>query len=243
MKRLKYFVYFLVLSLVLVGKVEAESCPLEQRTSLGAIAANVNITYEESIDKALDEDYGDVYYDVYNLNIKIYNLSPDLRIKVTNNLYNDVNYVNYENMDNEGTITLKVADISEKVTYVFEIYGNIGDCSMKKFRTVKLTLPKYNYFSHYEICDEIPEFYMCQRYILNDFDGTLFQKEAVAYREKKLAQENEMNENGEIKENNSSIGKIAKKVSDNKLLVSGIIIGIGVVITIVILIKKKRSVL
>ena len=242
MKRLKYFVCFLVLSLIFIGNASAEKCPLEQRTSLGAIAANVNITYEEAEGKAYDED-NQAEFSVYYLNVKIYNMSPDIRIKVSNNRYSDVHNITYENMGHDGSVTLKVSDISEKTTYAFEIYGSSSDCYMKKLRTVKLTLPKYNYFSHYSICDEITEFYMCQRYVINDFDGSSFHKEAAAYREKKLAQENELNENGEIKENNSSIAKVAKKVSDNKLLVSGIIIGIGVVITIVILIKKKRSVL
>ena len=108
-------------------------------------------------------------------------------------------------MDHDGIITLRAKDISEKVTYMFEIYGNTADCYDKKMRTVKLTLPKYNYFSHYGVCEEIPEFYMCQRYILNDFDGASFYKAVSDYKEKKLAQENELNENGEIKDNNSSI--------------------------------------
>ena len=242
MKRLKYFVYFLVLSLVFIGNASAEKCPLEQRTSLGAIAANVNITYEEAQGKEYDED-NDAYYPVYYLDVKIYNMTPDLRVKITNSKFNDEHNVDYQNMDHDGIITLRAKDISEKVTYMFEIYGNTADCYDKKMRTVKLTLPKYNYFSHYGVCEEIPEFYMCQRYILNDFDGTSFYKAVSDYKEKKLAQENELNENGEIKDNNSSIVKIAKKVSDNKLLVSGVIIGIGVIITVVILIKKRRSVL
>lgn len=243
MKRLKYFIYFIVLSLLLIGKVEAETCPLEQRTALGAVAANVNVTYEESIGKEIDEDYGDVYYSVYYLDVKIYNITPDIKIKVTNDMYDDIHYITYEDMDHDGIVTLRAADLSYKITYTFEIFGNNEDCELKKFRTIKLTLPKYNYFSHYEICSEIPEFYMCQRYILNEFDGANFQKAATEYRDKKLAQENEKNEDGEIKDNTSSVSKIAKKVSDNKLLVSGIIIGIGVIVTIVILIKKKRSVL
>lgn len=242
MKRLKYFVYFLVLSLVLIGKVEAETCPLEQRTSLGAMAANVNVTYEEAVTTEWDSD-NETNYSVYYLNVKIYNLTSDLRIKVSNNLYDDEHYISYKNMDHDGVITLKATNISEKVTYMFEIYGNSEDCYNKKLRTVKLTLPKYNYFSHYTICSEIPEFYMCQRYILNDFDGASFYSAAEEYRNKKLAQENEMLDNGDIKENTSSVSKIAKKVSDNKLLVSGVVIAIGVIITIVILIKKKRSVL
>ncbi|MBQ8659234.1 MAG: hypothetical protein IJ475_00135 [Bacilli bacterium] len=242
MKRLvNYFMIFVIFMLFLISKVNADTCALEQRTKLGAMAANINVVYEEVTEDVFDPDT-EAYFSDYSLDVKVYNMNSQLRLVVRNNLYDDEYQLTYEDMDTEGAITLRPKDSNKRITYTFEVYGSYGDCYERKFRTIKLTLPKFNYYSQYTLCDDVSEFYMCQKYVMYDFTESDFINGVVEYKDKKIAQENELNEDGEIQSNTSTVTKVVKKVSDNKLLVSGVIIAIGIIVTIIIVVRKRRSV-
>ncbi|MBQ8659237.1 MAG: hypothetical protein IJ475_00155 [Bacilli bacterium] len=238
-KKINYLFYVMGLAFMLLCNVNAESCPLEQRTALSAMANNISVTYEEVTNSKYDEN-GVPFFD-YSLDVKIYNMNSQMRMVVTNNQYNDQHNITYEDMDGKGIITLRQKDASQKTTYTFKVYGTSTDCYGKLLRTINLTLPKFNYFSQYTLCEDISEFYMCQKYVMYDFGELEFLNGVEEYQKKIQAQENELNGDGEIKDNTSVISKVAKKVSDNKFLVAGVIIAVGVVVTIIVVIKKKGS--
>ena len=174
-----------------VNAEEIEQCPLDKKTELRVAASNVTISYQPveinvNTDGAQSDQQGVVEY---WFDVKIYNINTDLKVvvKKSNNLYNsDGVTLTYKNMDADGAATYRVAASNKMTNLVFEIKGSddTGFCAMNTLRTVKLTLPKYNNFAEREVCSEVPEFYMCQKYITYDINPNKFTQEINEYKNK-----------------------------------------------------------
>ena len=148
-----------------------------------------------------------------------------------------------EKADAEGVLNLRQAAITENVQYTFTITSDYYGCGEETLRKFKLTLPKFNFYSQLDICQDIPEYYLCQQYTTFDVDGATFYDKVDEYKAKLLTQKEEEKaaENEEI-DNTTPISKAMSAVSKNKYIVVGVVVVIGVVITVVIL-KRKKSVL
>ena len=242
-RKILYSLYFLIMLFGLGSIVFAEGeCTLEARSDLRGLASNINIVYQEVSDYVKNEDYeeGDIDADPEYLQkylvIKIYNLSPHLRLEMTYGTPNDSTSITYNQADQDGVITLVPSTNEYVITYTFNVYGSSSACYGQLLRTIKLTLPKYNYYSERSVCDDIPDYFMCQTYTTNFLDSV------NAYKEKLKTQKNEIDENGDVKDNTSIINKTASVITKYKYVIIGVILVIGVVVTIII-VKKKRSVL
>ena len=242
-KRVLKFIAVFAMLFMMIGKVNAATCSLEEQTQLRTMAANVNVSYEE-----VDEEFSEVIsadevseYVAYYLDIKVYNINSYLRVEMTDELNNKTYKGNYRNIGPDGTITFRRADNSQMSNYTFKVYGTSEDCYGEVLRTIKLTLPKYNYYSERTLCADIPEYYMCQKYITYDIDYNNFTSNVEAYKEKLASQESSQQE-GESEDNTSIISKTVTTISKWKYVIVGAIIAVGVVITIIV-IKRKRSVL
>ena len=105
-------------------------------------------------------------------------------------------------------------------------------------RTIKLTLPKYNYYSQLDVCDDIPDYYLCQPYTKYSVDGGTFYDKVDEYKTKLSTLEKEKEENN----NTSFVTNTMSGISKYKYLIVGIAVVVGVVLTIFVL-KKKGSTL
>ena len=103
-------------------------------------------------------------------------------------------------------------------------------------RVIKLTLPRYNHFSERAICEDIPEYYLCQKYVTYNIDNSTFLDNITKYKEKL----SKNNEEGNVEDNTSVVNKAIKSVSKYRYAIASVIIIAGIAITIVI-IKKRRS--
>lgn len=233
--RIIYIVF--VLALFIVGRnVYAASCSLEEKTELRTMASNVSVSYVP-VDKLMSNDEGD-YYEYY-LDVKIFNINSYLRVEVIDNSNHNQYYLDVNDVGLDGAITMRQRDNEIVKNLTFNIYGASNDCYSTALRTVKLTLPKFNYYSERAICEDIPEFYLCQKYVTYDIDSATFIENVQEYKEKYENQkENEGEENGD----GSAVSKAISNVSKYRYIIAGVIVAAGIVATIII-VKKKRSAL
>lgn len=249
MKKNILYVLIMILGMALTVPVfaeEEELCPLETKTNLRVAASNVTINYQP-VEIAYQNEPGvpadstgavEYYFD-----IKIYNVNSQLKviIKSDEDGFGETE-ATYKNIQKDGAIHVKKRVGNELKNLVFEVRGSdaTGGCAVETLRTIKLTLPKYNNLAEREVCTEVPEFYMCQKYITYDVDPANFAKEIAKYKEKLEQQQNASN--ADVEDNNTLPDKAADLISKNKLIIVGAIVLAGVIITIIIL-RRKKSVL
>lgn len=223
-------------------------CSLEKKNELRTLAANVTINYQpvEVADgtSGIDDEGNAIDVLSYYFDVKIYNINSQLKVIVKSADDENTNEIllTYKNMGSDGAVTARKKVGVELSNLVFEIYGSdeTGGCSIEKLRTIKLTLPKYNNLAEREICADIPEFYMCQKYISYDIKPESFSEEVKKYKEKKEKQESDSE--AEVEDNNTVTDKAADLINKNKYIIVGAIVVAGAIITIII-IRRKKSVL
>ena len=229
---------FLFCSLLGVSVVKAENkCDINTKSKLISLATNLNITYDVELAPPItleDEENGKIPYDY--IKIKIYNLNTKLRVKVINETNGNVFNVNYKNIGSDGAVTIKKVLSSKINNYKFVVYGN-SDCYDVVLKTFKLTLPRQNYLSNLDMCQDIQDYYLCQPLVTYEINDDYAYRAIADYAAKREA---EGDKNDKSKDNTGIIRKTLTSFSNNKKYISLIFVVIGIVITFVIL-KKKRS--
>lgn len=248
MKKGQSFLFILIISLFIFGgKVYAEedtTCSAVSLNELRTAAANLKVTYvPTTIEKEASSADGDKFMVPYEyLDIKIYNMMSKLYIKMdasSKNVSGISNLFSLDDVGSDGSITIRQVPSDELVTYTFTVYSDSYGCNGKTLRTITLTLPRRNPYASRDMCKDIPEFYLCQDYITFEINAPMVDKGVNEYKAKLEIQE----KNGELKtDNNSVVSRTISTISEYKFVFVGIIILIGVIVTVIIL-KRKRSVL
>lgn len=216
---------------------EEKTCTAKQLSELRQLASNIKVTYIPKTE-VVKSDYEDVEvgatsYTTRYLDIKIYNMSPGLYIQASN----DVGYeqtVSYDEIASDGTITFRQESLDQKINYVFTVNSSLYGCETNVLRRIKLTLPLYNAYSQLDICTEIPDYYLCQEYVTQKVNGSTFYDKVDAYKAKLELQGEEIEEN-----NTNVVNKVFAGASKFKYLIVGVIVVLGVVITVFIIKKKE----
>lgn len=214
----KTLISILILMIICIPKVSAETCDPEDIERLKTIANHIDLSYE--INKYIDyeaEVYEEDVQEFYGYKFLFSNMSADFYIN--GSLTNNAEYkYESENIDAEGHLIRERLQGGE---YNIDIYST--NCSTK-LRTISITLPYYNKYYEDEICtnykDKIEE---CKEWTDTEmYEETI--KEAIeTYNE----------QNKEEEKNNTTINKI--------LLIITTILILLIIIISVIIIKKKRS--
>jgi len=232
---------FLFTGTVFAEETNAKACSAKQLSELRQIAASVKVSYLPRTEIVTSE-YEDSEtgtkpkYTKRYLDIKVYNMDPKIYIEVTNDIGHE-QVVTADDLGMDGTITFRQNAIDRKVNYVFVIKSSEYGCETQTLRTVRLTLPLFNAYSQLDICAEIPDYYLCQEYVTQQVDGSTFYDKVDAYKEKIVAQ----GEKEKEESNTSAANKMFKGASKYKYLIVGLVVALGVVITVVI-IKRKENV-
>lgn len=249
-KSIKYIVSFVILFLVGIAFVNADdsvTCDTVTKGKIRQAAANIKANYiVEEEEKSYEDEYGgtSTYADRF-LVIKIYNVVSGMYLTVSSSVEDaakdkvtTVNQTLYmSDIGADGAISIKQDNFPYLVTYEINVYASIDSpCSGIKLRTINVTLPKYNTYSNLDACDGFSDYYLCQEYITFDIDGKTFFNKLDEYKAKVLDEEN-----GTKGIEDSTTGSdIVSSVSKNKYWIVGIIIVIGVILTIVIVKKKQK---
>lgn len=252
MEKKKFLLLIIMLATFLfIGRVSATEseevavCSSKDLNTLRTEAANIKATYvpnqmkigEDSDPNAINPDsYMQNVLDlkVYNVNSKFilkYDYSGD-RIKSGETVVKD-----YRNIGPDGAITLRVVTGDYIVNYVITVLANYGSCSGQVLRTIRITLPKFNFYSVLDICQGVQDYYLCQPYITYDFDATTLFDKVTEYKAKLL-------ENNEIdfeEDNNGAFSNALSGISKHKYVIVGVIVAIGVAATVFVLSRKKSE--
>ncbi len=247
----KMIVFYMILALFLfMGNAKAEEeedlCSSVQLSELRSEAANVKVTYvtgeEIETTNEPDPEIGVNKLRKHYVYIKIFNINSRMAVRVTpsgSGVSANQMVVDSSMVDLDGVITLRQPASDVNVNYQFNVYSLYGGCSGRTLRTMKLTVPKFNIYSELDICSDVPDFYLCLQYTNYNIDSATVYNRIEDYKAR-LSTQNVDEENSDGK--NNTLSKTMTSISKYKYIIVGVIVAIGVVIT-VILIRRKKSVL
>ena len=242
-----FIVYFIVI-LFATTTVEAEesdidtgnTCTSESMATFNELASDIKVNYEFDeilVDTAEDEDS---WYTKYDLKLIIYNFSDQMQGFIEATDTHDAVYLSSDRKNKDGNIVIEIEDTTEVQNLNILFYADALGCDYK-LREITITLPRYNYYSTYAICDDIPEYYLCQKYVTYYIDGETFVDDVTNYK-KKMASQKESTEIDFGEDNNTIINQTVSFFSKYKYVFLVIIIWIGVTLTFIILRKKKGGI-
>jgi hypothetical protein len=233
--------FFLLIGNVKAAEEEEELCKPTELSALRSMAANVKVAYfptsevVESNTPNFETDHTTSYLNY--MDIKIYNINTKLEVIVKAKGIEESYRSTHVGPD--GTITLRQTPQNEVVNYTFEVRSFEGGCYDRVLRKIKLSLPRYNFYSQLAACSDIPDFYLCQEYTTIKIDGATFYDKVDEYKAKLLSIE----EQEKADENNTgAVSQALSSVSKYKYVIVGVVVVIGVLLTIFIL-NRKKSVL
>ena len=205
-----------------------ETCSVTKKSELMTLASKLSFTYEiEDSDNVDDVDY---------FSVKIYNLNSKLRVVATNETNNKDYFIDYKDIIEDGSVTIKRPISSNITNYKFVVYGN-NECRTTSLRTYRMTLPRANYLAGIEKCRSIQDFYLCQPYVTFEINDDTAVRAIDNYLKKQ--EEKELKEEENEKSNTGVISKTLTGLSNNKVYFALIVIAVGIVATVLVLRKRK----
>ena len=257
MKKKVLFMFLLLFTFFDICYAELDECDLNNRVRLREEASNIKISYEPIMMYCKNDDHGDLDssndtevcgiipdeagsnydYEKYLINIVIYNMSNDFYL-VLNDGKNINKYIYDYEKDDDGIIRIMVMDLDEIRNVRVDVYGN-DICHGYLVRKMKMTLPMYNYYSSFEECMDIKDYYLCNEFINFKMDGEYFRQHISEYK-KNISDTNDSNLSLDGDEN-TSLTSVINVINNYKYFIVAGIVLIGCVITFIILKKKVRK--
>lgn len=249
MKKKIMILLIVLVSFLFIGKAAADdkvedTCSASQLSELRTMAANVRISYvpaEEYEEIPKDPETGATKERKNYVYIKIYNMNSRMQIRYTvkGKRMNSVDgLVTSRDVDNDGVITLRQTALDENAEYEFNIMSVYGSCTDRTLRTVKMTVPKFNVYSELDICSDVPDYYLCLQYTTYNVDGATFYDRVEEYKTRLANQTIAGEENG----NSNVINRTMSTISKYKYVIVGLIVAAGVVVTVIVVKRKKSEV-
>lgn len=215
-------------------------CTSEDMARFNELASDIKVTYEANEEVVKNGEDEEFWYTRYVLDLIVYNLSDDMFGIIEATDSHESLYLSKDRKNKDGNIVIRISDTNSVQNLTIVVYADGLGCD-NKLRTITVTLPRYNYYSNYAICDDIPEYYLCQKYITFTINGETFSDEVTKYKEKMALQSEEV-EVDFGSDNNNTINQTISFFSKYKYMFVAAIIWIGVILTFVILKKKKGSI-
>lgn len=140
----------------------ASLCSYKEQTEINQKAANVKVTYEVVTDTVHFEDM-DSTMEVFD--ISIFNITEELYVIVKNNITREEKtFTHSDTVD--GVATFRWTYAESVTNFTIQVYTtNKTSCPDEKFKTFYLTTPRYNEYYDVEVCQELSEFYLCQKFV------------------------------------------------------------------------------
>ncbi len=218
----------IILSFFVAIPVYAE-CTYKEQAELTKEAANIKVNYEiftiSGTAKNPDTDVDmDMSYDIFRVNIL--NLSDNFYIKYTNNVNKDSKTF-YQSNANDGIISFNWEDLRKVTTMTFNVYAsNKTNCKDEAYRTIYLTLPRYNDYANWGLCDG-KNLSVCEQYVtFNEISYDEFIRRVTNDTETNTSNNGTTNNTANIETNNNNY--------------TYLYIGIGVVALIIVVIAVVR---
>ncbi len=252
MRRFKYIAFSLIIFGLFCNTSKAVgTCDYTDRAVLNNEASEVRANYEIK-EKELDpnvygppdsiigtEEEDSWVPKTEYLQINILNITENLYVEVSSDLSKDVIRYNYSDTNN-GTLAIEWNDVSQVARLKINVNssGNNG-CQDETIRTMSITLPRYNSYSNYGMCEIASEYYLCQKYVtFNEVDFADFIDGVTA--------EVEKIQNGDNDSDNEDLTwyqAVGKFIAEHKayFIIGSISLVLIAGIVVVVIIKKRRS--
>lgn len=251
MQRFTKIVVAFCISVMCLSSVKAaKTCSNSEQAEINSMLSNIKATYAEREEDADPNTYGfpDSVEDPdsYEKNMKIpyfevsiTNLSDKFYVVVTNDVNSDRNTY-YGANSKDGITTFDWKNLDSVTNFTIKVYTseNTG-CPNEEQKTIRLRTPRYNDFSNYNLCINIPEYELCQKYVtFKEMEADEFVEKAYAYIDKKNAQNEQA-----IEDAKSWWEKTLDFIVDNKYYFIGGAVGLVVVagVAVAVIVYKKRS--
>ncbi len=227
----KIFIMFLTFFMMLT--ITKANCSNSEKLDLNSKAANVKTNYELVSDQInYDDGVSNVEYFVIN----ILNITEDTYVEITNDLYNDVKVYHYSDTDN-GNVKITWTDTDEIVNFTIKVYAETNTaCGGELLKTSRMATPRFNNYYYLAICNDAPDFYLCQKYVtVDEVDESEFSKKIDSFIN------GELDKNGdEIKQDENKNGFL-EFLNEYKWYIVGGVVIIGAGIGIAIYLKKTKK--
>ena len=151
----------LIMCFIFLGSPLAESCDYKERAKLNTEVGNIKAGYEIK-KRVLDRSE-------YDLPDYVLGTEEEATYEETAE-YIEVNILN---LTENTYLVVRNGQSDEELTYTFEVLAsNNTSCENTPLRSITLKLPRFNQLSEYALCDQIPDYYLCQRFVSFDYVGT-----------------------------------------------------------------------
>ncbi len=250
MNKLKKKAFIAFSSMFMLANVNAATCGYEEKAKLNNEIANVKSNYEIKERTMSKDEYsisdallGTEYEDSYEstteyIQVNILNLTENMYVEISNDYNDEVAVYQYSDTQN-GNISFNWQEIDELVTYTIKVYASDKTgCEGSVLKTLYQALPRYNDYSTYDICKNIPDYYLCQRYVTyEDVGFDVFTERVFNEVEKKLQKEEQ-----QTKENEKWYKKVQNFVKEHKVpfIIGGVVLVVAAGGTTFVIIKKRR---
>ena len=231
----------LILLFFTYQKVNAvSSCTYKEQANLNSEVAQIKIKYEEkteAMDPSLyscgEAGEGCVVTKSF-FGLTILNMSENFYLDVKND--NDFsNTFTYDDVKG-GVITFDQKEVDKVTNYTVDVYSSLKtNCPNEKYRTIYLTVPKFNSYYNDVECIDNPDFYLCQKYLTYDepkYGDFMFQ--LADYKKQNTAEDTE-------KDNRNILQKVFDFIDDYKVIIGVTTAIIAVGVTVVVIVKKRKE--
>lgn len=229
MKKVLLFVFvFFMFSLNVFA-----DCSYTEQAELLNKAANVKASYEikNEVVHFVDMDANIDYF-----NIQLYNLSEDFYAIVRND-YNSASQTLRSTDAKDGVITYRWNNLDNITNFTIEVYASgSSNCTGEKFKTLYIQTPRFNEYYDREICKELTDFYLCQKYItINLPTEERFFEQLDSYKSGRI------NNQGDEIDNRNIFDKTIDFIKDNKwYILGGLVLITGGAVFVYTKKNKKR---
>ncbi|MBQ6841437.1 MAG: hypothetical protein IJO63_04920 [Bacilli bacterium] len=230
-----------------ISGVNASSCSYSEQAQLNKDVANIKVKYEEMTgyyDEEMsgcseaDEELGLCVRSEYNyFKVSVYNVTEDFYFTVENNQDNSMKKYSYSDSEG-GIVSFDWKGIMNVTTLTIKVYASAKtECVHESLRTIYKTLPRKNPYYYYLQCSQVPEYYLCEKYVT--FDEIPFY-EFLDTVEKEI-EEKEAQQMAE--QNVPWYAAVWNFIVENKVVVLIVVgvVAIGAVTTFIIVNKKRKK--
>jgi hypothetical protein len=248
-KKILYILLILCVFLVAKDVNATSSCSYEDQANLNSTSANVKLNYNvetELVDKsqyivpdsiAGTEEESTYELSTYYFKVSVLNVTDKIYVVIKNNQDNNQIRINYGDTT-DGSYSFNWTNLENVTNLTANIYSSAStSCPDELYQTMYLTLPRYNENQFDDICNNYPDYYLCQKFVTYD---------SISYDDflsKMNSYDNQQTESETNQENTNLTvwQKILNFISNNKVyFIAGIVIVLMGATTVIIL-KKRRS--
>lgn len=220
----------ILLSLISIN-VYADKCDSKTKSDLLKSANEIKVDYDEYEKTEEVEEDGEKFTSVDRyLNISIYNLSNEFTLQISNNLNDEMMFVDSSEFK-DGKYTFKNETNYKIIKYKIEVYSNVS-CDKYLVKTINYTKPMFNPNYYYEVCQSNTDVPYCSKYITNE---KYIKKYGIGLEEVVDNYRNGLSFSDDEEEEKSFWEKYYLYI------IIGGIVGVGIIAGVVVFINKKRS--